>query len=127
MNEVEVVEEVKDLITYDEEGNAVLSFGRDVHLVVNGDFLITSKGEVSILSETALSLDCALLLLNCRLSKQLREMKHELRMMYIDMMGGMPNLTEEQKYYLKMTKNKAVALLSLDEEEVSHLTAQEEQ
>jgi hypothetical protein len=117
----EVVEVERDLVQYDEDGNALMVFDGGVHIVTNGDFLITSKGEVSILSETALSLDCALLLLNCRLSRQLREMKHELRLMYIDMLGGMPDLTDEQKHYLKITKNKAVDLLSLPVEEVSHL------
>lgn len=114
-----------ELVQYDEQGNATIVFDGNVNIVSNGDFLITANGEVSILSSTALSLDCALLLLNCRLSKQLRQMKHELRMQFIDMLGGMPSLTEEQKIYLKATKSKVTELLSLDKEELSHLEQEE--
>jgi len=122
MNEIEITKDTpKELIRYDENGNATLSFGGDVHLVTDGDFLITAKGEVSVLSQTAISLDCALLLLNCRLARQIREVKRELRLQFIDMLGGMPNLTDEQKGYLNITKQKAVDLLSLEDEEVSHL------
>jgi hypothetical protein len=110
----------QEVIQYDENGNAILVFDKDVHIITNGDFIVTAHGEVSMLSKTAISLDCALLLLNCRLSKQLREMKQELRTQFIDMLGGMPNLSPEQKVYLKATKAKAVDLLSLEDEEISH-------
>ena len=126
MNEIEITKDTpKELIRYDENGNATLSFDGDVHLVTNGDFLITAKGEVSVLSQTAISLDCALLLLNCRLARQIREIKQDLRLQFIDMLGGMPNLTNEQQGYLKITKKKAVDLLSLEDEEVSHLEQEE--
>jgi len=117
----ELIEKKNDIVQYDKEGNALLVFDKDVHLVVNGDFLITATGEVSILSQTVLSLDCALLSLNCRLSKQIREMKQELRLQFIDMIGGMPSVTEEQKHYLRVLKSKATELLSLTDEEISHL------
>jgi hypothetical protein len=117
----EVQKTNSDIIQYDEKGNAILVFDKDVHLVVNGDFLITANGEVSILSRTALSLDCALMSFNCRLSKQIREMKHELRLQFIDMIGGMPSVSEDQKQYLRVLKSKAVELLSLTDEEISHL------
>jgi hypothetical protein len=115
------LEKQQQIIQYDDDGNAMMVFEGDVHIVTNGDFVVTANGEVSMLSRSAISLDCALLMLNCRLSKQLREMKHELRLQFIDMMGGMPNLTDEQKSYLKITKNKAVEILSLDSKDVSHL------
>jgi hypothetical protein len=121
MNNITTKETPKELIRYDKDGNATLSFDGDVRIVTNGDFLITANGEVSVLSKTAISLDCALLLLNCRLSRQIREVKRELRLQFINMLGGMPNLTDEQKGYLKVTQKKAVDLLSLEDEEVSHL------
>jgi hypothetical protein len=121
----DVIKKENDVISYDENGNAILSFDKNVHFVVNGDFEITANGEVSILSKTAMSLDCALILLNCRLSKQIRRVKEELRMEFVDMIGGMPNLTEEQKQYARETKKQAMKLLDLTETEVSHLNFEE--
>lgn len=117
----------KNIVQYDEDGNATLFFDRDLNIVTNGDFTITTNGEVSILSATALSLDCALLLLNCRLSKQIREMKHELRLQFIDMLGGMPSITDEQKVYFEESKKRVVRLLDLTEDEISHLKQEDKE
>jgi hypothetical protein len=122
----EVTKKINEVIAYDVEGNATIVFEKDVHLVTNGDFLITAKGEVSILSQTALSLDCALLLLNCRMSRQIRQMKHDLRLQFIDMLGGMPSITEEQREYFEESKKKVVSLLELTEDETSHLNQDKE-
>ena len=119
--EQEIEKRYNGIIDYDDEGNVTLTFDKNINIVTNGDFIVTAKGEVSVLSRTAISLDCALLLLNCRLAKQIREMQHELRIQFLDMFEGMPSLTDEQKKYFKVTKDKACKLLSLDPEEVSHL------
>ncbi len=117
----ELVEKQNNIIEYDAEGNATLAVNGDLHIVTNGDFLISSRGEVSVLSKTAVSFDCALLLLNCRLSKQLRRIKEELRMEFIELIGGMPDITPEQLEYVKYTKSKAKELLQLPDEELSHI------
>jgi hypothetical protein len=116
----------QDMVQYDNKGNVTLVFEKDVHIVANGDFLITANGEVSILSRTALSLDCALMALNCRLTKQIRDMKMELRLQFIDMIGGIPAVSDDQKQYLKVLKNKVTELLSLNDEDTSHLNDAEE-
>jgi len=119
MNDIEKVDSIP--VEYDENGNALVVFENGVHFVVNGDFQITAKGEVSLLSTTVMSLDCALLLLNCRLSKQIRDIKEEMRTDFIDMLGGLPDMTPGQMEYVIQTKQKVKQLLNLSDSDISHI------
>lgn len=56
-----------------------INLPQNIHISVNGDLLITINGETSILSKNVISIDSPLLLLNCFLTKQLRELKDELK------------------------------------------------
>ena len=123
MSDVEVVKH--NLVEIDAEGNTTLTIDGDLHIVTNGDFLVTANGEMGLLSKTAINLDCALLLFNSRLCKQIRQMKQDLRLQFIDMLGGMPNLTTDQKVYLKVTKERITELLELEETELSYLEQEE--
>jgi hypothetical protein len=98
-----------------------INLPQNIHISVNGDLLITINGETSILSKNVISIDSPLLLLNCFLTKQLRELKDELKYELINILGGLPSLTSEQLDYLENCKIKAVKLLELNELDVSHL------
>lgn len=119
MNEIEKVNSIP--VKYNEKGQATLVFENDAHFIVNGDFQITAKGEVSVLSQTAISLDCAILLLNCRMAKQIRDMKKELRLELLDILGALPDATPAQLQYIKQTKQQVKKLLNLNDEELSHI------
>ena len=108
-------------VKQDADGNTVLEFDKGLHLVIDGDFEITANGEVSVLSKTAITLDCALMLLNCRMAKQIRKVKEEMRLDFIETLGGFPDMTPSQLEYVKVAKQKIRDVLHLDEKELSHI------
>jgi hypothetical protein len=60
------------------ENKVTITLKRDLHVLVSGDFEITTNGELSVLSKGNIALDGKEVHLRSFNSKQIREMKEEL-------------------------------------------------